>query len=137
MLGKKFKASCVFRKNDANATMIHYSKEPAVAEKLLPLTLHSILNVNCVLAEDCHFLVYRSHNEDIVVQDGVHVVTDPKKMYTVVAFLGKEGDVLSNAITLITSLPEGLEMNHMEVAPCEVYAFSGLNVMLFEDAPKA
>lgn len=133
-----FRSSAVFRFEDKSINVSHYPNEPIKSSDEVEISMHPVAKVNYFLAINCHFLVYEKHNENIIFDGNEkHIVKDENQDYRLVAFLDKKGDVLSNSVDLITRLPKGLEMKkQFAISEINVFSFSGLNVMLFEEKPK-
>ena len=135
MQTNEFLTSIVFPDGSKFGRPVYYHE--AIKSELQCNLLPHKTGGNLVLFKNCHATVYLSKNNDLIssedVQNGQHIVTDDQKKYILDMYLEVNGDVLSNCISLASSLPKGITMNSMENATgIEMFVFSGLSVILFD-----
>ena len=101
---------------------------------------------NFFYKKECHFLAFSFKNKKVMRDEladtnGLiteHVVSNENAEYQVVAFLEEDGEIETNTIELVTTLPIGLGMKRIEVdTDFAVFVFSGLSVMLFDTVPSS
>ena len=131
----KFLTSIVFPDGAKFGRPMFYHE---ATESELPINLfaHSS-GGNLAFFKNCHFTAYLSKNNELIsaddVQNGKHIVIDDQKNYILDVYLEADGDVLSNHITLVSSLPKETEMQFMEaVLETDLFVFSGFSVILFD-----
>lgn len=136
MKTNKFKASVVFRNEDKTASATSYN---SVIECIKPVEVrpHYKMEEDFFEVSNACFILYKKDNPGLMCNSqGIHYVRKKSCLYTFTVFLEDRNDVLSNEIVIKNTLPVGLKMTRMYDEDEEAYGFTGLNVMLFVQAPK-